>query len=34
VLGVSSFKVDLMSVSILTKDLNCSITFFFYWCIL
>ena len=28
VLGVPSFKVDLMSVSRVTKDLNCSVTFF------
>ncbi|WJZ84553.1 hypothetical protein VitviT2T_004153 [Vitis vinifera] len=34
VLGVPSFKVDLMSVSRVTKDLNCSVTFFPHWCIL
>ncbi|KAI9197977.1 hypothetical protein LWI28_007873 [Acer negundo] len=34
VLCVPTFKVDLMSVSRLTKGLNCSITFFSYWCIL
>ena len=34
VLCVPTFKVDLMSVSRLTKGLNCSITFFPYWCIL
>jgi hypothetical protein len=34
VLGVPTFKVDLMSVSRITKDLNCSVTFFPYWCIL
>ena len=34
VLGVPSFKVDLMSVSRGTRDLNCSITFFPHWCIL
>ncbi|VVA20393.1 PREDICTED: Retrovirus-related Pol poly from transposon [Prunus dulcis] len=34
VLGVPSFKVDLMSVSQVTRGLNCSITFFPYWCIL
>ena len=31
---VPTFKVDLMSVSRLTRNLNCSITFFPYWCIL
>jgi len=34
VLGVPSFKVDLMSVSKFTRGLNYSITFFPYWCIL
>ena len=34
VLAVPSFKVDLMSVSRVTRDLNCSITFFPHWCIL
>lgn len=34
VLGVPSCKVDLMSVSRVTKDLNCSVTFFPHWCIL
>jgi hypothetical protein len=34
VLGVPSFKVDLMSVSRITRDLHCSVTFFRYWCIL
>ena len=34
VLCVRTFKVDLISVSRLTKGLNCSITFFPYWCIL
>ena len=34
VLGVPSFKVDLMSVSKVTRGLNCSVTFFPYWCIL
>jgi hypothetical protein len=34
VLCVPTFKVDLMSVSRLTKGLNCSVTFFSYWCIL
>ena len=34
VLGVPSFKVDLMSVSRITRDLHCSVTFFPYWCIL
>jgi len=34
VLCVPTFKVDLMSVSRLTKGLNCSITFFPYLCIL
>ena len=28
VLGVPSFKVDLMSMSRVTRDLNCSIAFF------
>jgi hypothetical protein len=34
VLCVPTFKVDLMSVSRLTRGLNCSVTFFPYWCIL
>lgn len=34
VIGVPSCKVDLMSVSRITRDLNCSVTFFPYWCIL
>jgi hypothetical protein len=34
VLGVPSFKVDLMSVSRFVKDLNCSVTFSPYLCIL
>ncbi|KAK0605442.1 hypothetical protein LWI29_026876 [Acer saccharum] len=34
VLCVPTFKVDLISVSRLTRGLNCSITFFPYWCIL
>ncbi|KAI9180399.1 hypothetical protein LWI28_004458 [Acer negundo] len=34
VLCVPSFKVDLMSVSRLTRGLNCSVTFFPYWCVL
>ncbi|KAJ0008304.1 hypothetical protein Pint_29598 [Pistacia integerrima] len=34
VLGVPSFKVDLMPVSRVTRDLNCSVTFFPYWSIL
>ena len=34
VLGVPSCKVDLMSVSRVTSDLNCSITFFAQLCIL
>ncbi|KAJ0044991.1 hypothetical protein Pint_05159 [Pistacia integerrima] len=34
VLGVPSFKVDLMSVSRVTRDLNCLVTFFPHWCIL
>ena len=34
VLCVSTFKVDLISVSRLTRDLNCSIIFFPYWCLL
>jgi len=34
VLGVPSFKVNLMSVSRVTKGQNCSVTFFPYWCIL
>ncbi|KAI9173831.1 hypothetical protein LWI28_007225 [Acer negundo] len=34
VLCVPTFKVDLLSVSRLTRGLNCSITFFPYWCVL
>jgi len=34
VLGVPSFKVDLMSISRITRGLNCSVTFFPYWCVL
>ncbi|KAK0581116.1 hypothetical protein LWI29_010174 [Acer saccharum] len=34
VLCLPTFKVDLMSVSRLTRGLNCSITFFPYWCVL
>ncbi|KAL6312208.1 hypothetical protein AAG906_025550 [Vitis piasezkii] len=34
VLSVPTFKVDLISVSRLTRGLNCSVTFFPYWCIL
>jgi hypothetical protein len=34
VLGVPSFKVNLMSISRVTRGLNCSVTFFPYWCIL
>jgi hypothetical protein len=34
VLCVPTFKVDLLSVSRLTRDLNCSIIFFPYWCLL
>nr|TKR89916.1 hypothetical protein D5086_0000238510 [Populus alba] len=34
VLSVPTFKVDLMSVSRLTRSLNCSVTFLPYWCIL
>jgi len=34
VLCVPTFKVDLISISRLTRGLNCSITFFPYWCIL
>jgi hypothetical protein len=33
-LCVPTFKVDLMSVSRMTKGLNCSVMFFPYWCIL
>ena len=33
-LCVPTFKVDLISVSRLTRGLNYSITFFSYWCIL
>lgn len=34
VLSVPTFKVDLISVSHLTRGLSCSVTFFPYWCIL
>lgn len=34
VLCVPTFKVDLMSVSRLTRGLQCSVTFFPYWCVL
>ena len=34
VICVPTFKVDLISVSRLTRDLNCSIIFFPYWCLL
>jgi hypothetical protein len=34
VLGVPSFKVDLMFISRVTRGLNCSVTFFPYWCII
>lgn len=34
VLGVPSCKVDLTSVSRITRDLNCSVTFFPRWCVL
>ncbi|CAL8151589.1 unnamed protein product [Prunus armeniaca] len=34
VLGVPTFKVDLMSVSKITEDLTCSVTFFPQWCVL
>ena len=34
VLSVPTFKVDLISVSRLTRGLSCSVTFFPYWCIL
>jgi hypothetical protein len=34
VLCVPTFKVDLIYVSRLTRDLNCSIIFFSYWCLL
>ena len=34
VLCVPTFKVNLMSVSRLTRDLNCSMTFFPHWCVL
>ena len=34
VLCVLTFKVDLMSVSRLTRGLNCSVTFFPHWCVL
>ena len=33
-LSMPTFKVDLISVSHLTRGLNCSVTFFPYWCIL
>ena len=33
-LCVPIFKVNLMSVSQLTRDLNCSMTFFPHWCVL
>ena len=31
---VPTFKANLMSVSRLTRDLNCSMTFFPHWCVL
>jgi len=34
ILGVPSCKVDLMSVSRVTRELNCSVTFFPQLCIL
>ena len=34
VLGVPPFKVDLMPVSHITRDLNCLVTFLPHWCIL
>ena len=34
VLFVPTFKVDLISISRLTRGLSCSVTFFPYWCIL
>ena len=34
VLCIPNFKVDLMSISRLTWGLNCSVTFYPYWCIL
>ena len=34
VLSVPTFKVDLISVSRLTRGLSCLVTFFPYWCIL
>ena len=34
VLCVPTFKVNLMSISRLTRDLNCSMTFFPHWCVL
>ena len=34
VLCVPTFKVDLMSISHLTRGLNCSVTFFPHWCVL
>ena len=33
-LSVPTFKVGLISVNCLTRGLNCSVTFFPYWCIL
>ena len=33
-LSMPTFKVDLILVSHLTRGLNCSVTFFPYWCIL
>ncbi|KAL6182057.1 hypothetical protein ACLB2K_043480 [Fragaria x ananassa] len=34
VLYIPNFKVDLLSISRLTRGLNCSVTFSPYWCIL
>ena len=34
VLYIHNFKVDLMSISRLTRGLACSVTFYPYWCIL
>ena len=34
VLCVPTFKVNLMSISRLTRDLNCSMTIFPHWCVL
>jgi len=34
VLGVPSFKVNLMSINRITRGLNCSVTFFPCWCVL